>query len=75
MSDGICGRLLAPMVMRLLKDEPSEGEACSRAIMGWRARDSLWLRRSSVVAFVTLARRPDEQARGGQWRRCARLRS
>ncbi|KAL4443630.1 hypothetical protein ABPG75_011367 [Micractinium tetrahymenae] len=59
--DWICGRLLVPLVKQLLAQERSAGEACSRTMMAWCRRDNLWLRRSSVVAFVTLARLPDEQ--------------
>ncbi|PSC71345.1 DNA alkylation repair enzyme [Micractinium conductrix] len=60
--DSICGRLLGPLIKQLLKGPaPAEGQACARAVMGWCREEALWLRRSSVVAFVTLARLPDEQ--------------
>ncbi|KAL4447268.1 hypothetical protein ABPG77_007301 [Micractinium sp. CCAP 211/92] len=59
--DWICGRLLGPLIKQLLAQQPSEGEACGRAVMAWCRRDELWLRRSSVVAFVTLARHPDKK--------------
>jgi hypothetical protein len=60
--DGICGRVLAPLIKLLLQSAPAEGQACSRAVMGWCRHDCLWLRRTSVVVFVTLARLPDQQA-------------
>ena len=67
--DSICGRLLGPLIKQLLKGPaPAEGQACARAVMGWCREEALWLRRSSVVAFVTLARLPDEQARRGPGR-------
>ena len=60
--DGICGRVLAPLIKLLLQSAPAEGQACSQAVMGWCRHDCLWLRRTSVVTFVTLARLPDQQA-------------
>lgn len=59
--DGICGRLLGPLSKLLLRSNPAEEEACCRAIMAWCQHSNLWLRRSSVVAFVTLARLPDDK--------------
>lgn len=67
--DGICSRILAPLTRRLLLAEPPTGAACARAVLAWSRHPNLWLRRTSVVAFVTLARRPDEQVRGA-WRQC-----
>lgn len=60
--DWICGRLLAPMIKLLLKSEPAQGEACASHVLAWCRHDNLWLRRSSVVAFVTMAKLPDDKA-------------
>jgi hypothetical protein len=51
------------MLKSLLRVDGGEGEAASRALLGWCREENLWLRRSSVVAFVSLAKLPDEQAR------------
>lgn len=59
--DWICGRLLAPMIKLLLKSEPAQGEACASHVLAWCRHDNLWLRRSSVVAFVTMAKLPDDK--------------
>ncbi|KAI3423860.1 hypothetical protein D9Q98_009694 [Chlorella vulgaris] len=59
--DSICGRLLAPLIKQLLKVKAHEGQACAQEVLGWCRQDNLWLRRSSVVAFVTLAKLPDDK--------------
>src|SRR5215203_6366278 len=45
--DWFCVKVLGPLVEQ-------QGEECARAISEWRAADSLWQQRSSVVAFVNL---------------------
>jgi hypothetical protein len=65
--DSICGRLLAPLIKQLLKVKAHEGQACAQEVLGWCRQDNLWLRRSSVVAFVTLAKLPDDKVRPGQY--------
>ena len=39
-------------------------EACARVISGWREADSVWRRRASVVAFVNLASKGDQNFPG-----------
>lgn len=51
--------MLTPTLKQLLKQAPPEGEAAARAVLGWCRHDNLWLRRTSVVSLVTLARHPD----------------
>lgn len=47
--DWFCVRVLGPLAKR-------EGEACARAIAGWRTAGNLWQRRAAGVAFVNLAK-------------------
>ncbi|HLL38585.1 MAG TPA: DNA alkylation repair protein, partial [Rubrobacteraceae bacterium] len=42
--DWFCVKVLGPLVKQ-------QGEACARAISGWREANSLWQQRASVVAF------------------------
>jgi 3-methyladenine DNA glycosylase AlkD len=55
--DWFCVKVLGPLAER-------QGEACARAISGWRGADSLWRRRASVVAFVNLAKKGDRNFPG-----------
>ncbi len=55
--DWFCVKVLGPLV-------EEQGEACARAISGWREADSVWQRRSSVVAFVNLASEGDQNFPG-----------
>jgi 3-methyladenine DNA glycosylase AlkD len=41
-----------------------QGEACARAISGWREPNSVWQRRASVVSFANLAREGDQNFSG-----------
>ena len=50
--DWFCVKVLGPLVEQ-------QGEACTRAISGWREGDGVWRRRASVVAFVNLASEAD----------------
>jgi 3-methyladenine DNA glycosylase AlkD len=50
--DWFCVKVLGPLVEQ-------QGEACARAISEWREANSLWQRRSSIVAFANLARHGD----------------
>jgi 3-methyladenine DNA glycosylase AlkD len=50
--DWFCVKVLGPLVEQ-------QGEACARAISGWREGDGVWRRRASVVAFVNLASEGD----------------
>eukprot|EP00887_Chlorella_sp_A99_P001221 scaffold14.g1221.t1 len=64
-SDWICGRLLGPLIKARLQASAADGEACSRAILGWCREGSLWLRRSAVVSHLLLAKMPDDQVYPG----------
>lgn len=55
--DWFCVKVLGPLVKQ-------QGEACARAISGWREANSLWQQRSSVVAFANLAREGDRNFPG-----------
>jgi 3-methyladenine DNA glycosylase AlkD len=55
--DWFCVKVLGPLVEQ-------EGEACARAVSGWRTADNLWQRRASGVAFINLAKRGDENFPG-----------
>ncbi len=55
--DWFCVKVLGPLAER-------EGEACARAILGWRGANSVWQRRASVVAFVNLAKKGDRNFPG-----------
>ena len=55
--DWFCVKVLGPLVEQ-------QGEACARAISEWREADKLWQRRSSVVAFVNLASKGDQNFPG-----------
>jgi 3-methyladenine DNA glycosylase AlkD len=41
-----------------------QGEACARAISGWREAQSVWQQRASVVAFANLASKGDRNFSG-----------
>ena len=55
--DWLCVKVLGPLVEQ-------QGEACARAISGWREADGVWRRRASVVAFANLARQGDRNFPG-----------
>ena len=55
--DWFCVKVLGPLA-------EEQGEACARAISEWREADSVWQRRTSVVAFVNLAREGDRNFPG-----------
>ncbi len=55
--DWLCVKVLGPLVEQ-------QGEACARAISGWREADGVWRRRASVVAFANLARKGDRNFPG-----------
>jgi 3-methyladenine DNA glycosylase AlkD len=55
--DWFCVKVLGPLVEQ-------QGEACARAISEWRAADSLWQQRSSIVAFANLASEGDRNFAG-----------
>ncbi len=55
--DWFCVKVLGPLAEQ-------QGEACARAISGWREAQSVWQRRTSVVAFVNLAKRGDQNFPG-----------
>jgi 3-methyladenine DNA glycosylase AlkD len=55
--DWLCVKVLGPLVEQ-------QGEACARAISGWREANSVWQRRASVVAFVNLASKGDQNFPG-----------
>ena len=55
--DWFCVKVLGPLVEQ-------QGEACARAISGWREADGVWRRRASVVAFANLARQGDRNFPG-----------
>jgi 3-methyladenine DNA glycosylase AlkD len=55
--DWFCVKVLGPLVER-------QGEACARAISGWREADGVWRRRASVVAFANLASEGDRNFPG-----------
>ena len=51
--DWFCVKVLGPLVEQ-------QGEACARAISGWREANSMWQQRASVVAFANLAGEGDQ---------------
>ena len=51
--DWFCVKVLGSLV-------EMEGEACARAIAGWRRAENLWQRRAAGVAFVNLVGRGDK---------------
>ena len=55
--DWFCVKVLGPLAEQ-------QGEACARAISGWREAQSVWQRRASVVAFVNLASKGDQNFPG-----------
>jgi 3-methyladenine DNA glycosylase AlkD len=55
--DWFCVKVLGPLVEQ-------QGEACARAISGWREVDGVWQRRASVVAFANLASKGDQNFSG-----------
>jgi 3-methyladenine DNA glycosylase AlkD len=55
--DWFCVKVLGPLVEQ-------QGASCARAISEWREADSVWQRRASVVAFVNLARKGDQNLPG-----------
>jgi 3-methyladenine DNA glycosylase AlkD len=55
--DWFCVKVLGPLVEQ-------QGEACARAILEWREADGVWQRRASVVAFVNLASKGDQNFSG-----------
>jgi 3-methyladenine DNA glycosylase AlkD len=55
--DWFCVKVLGPLVEQ-------QGASCARAISEWREADSVWQRRASVVAFVNLASKSDENLPG-----------
>ena len=55
--DWFCVKVLGPLVEQ-------QGEACARAISEWRGANSVWQRRSSVVAFANLASKGDQNFPG-----------
>jgi 3-methyladenine DNA glycosylase AlkD len=55
--DWFCVKVLGPLA-------EEQGEACARAISGWREAESVWRRRASVVAFVDLAKKGDQNFPG-----------
>jgi 3-methyladenine DNA glycosylase AlkD len=55
--DWFCVKVLGPLVEQ-------QGEACARAILVWREADGVWQRRASVVAFVNLASKGDQNFSG-----------
>ena len=55
--DWFCVKVLGPLVEQ-------QGEACARAISRWREANSVWQRRSSVVAFANLAKDGDQNFPG-----------
>ena len=55
--DWFCVKVLGPLVEQ-------QGEECARAISEWRAADSLWQQRSSIVAFANLASEGDRNFPG-----------
>jgi 3-methyladenine DNA glycosylase AlkD len=55
--DWFCVKVLGPLAEQ-------QGEACARAISGWREASSVWQRRASVVAFANLAGKGDRNFPG-----------
>jgi 3-methyladenine DNA glycosylase AlkD len=55
--DWFCVKVLGPLAEQ-------QGEACARAISEWRAAQSVWQRRASVVAFINLVREGDQNFPG-----------
>jgi 3-methyladenine DNA glycosylase AlkD len=55
--DWFCVKVLGPLAEQ-------QGEACARAISEWRAAESVWQQRASVVAFVNLASKGDQNFPG-----------
>ena len=55
--DWFCVKVLGPLV-------EEQGEACARAISGWRESYGVWQRRASVVAFANLASEGDQNFPG-----------
>jgi 3-methyladenine DNA glycosylase AlkD len=55
--DWFCVKVLGPLV-------EEQGEGCARAISEWREAESVWQRRASVVAFVNLASKGDQNFPG-----------
>ena len=57
----VCDWLCVKVLGRLVEQQ---GEACARAISGWREADGVWRGRASVVAFANLAKKGDRNFPG-----------
>jgi len=55
--DWFCVKFLGPLIKQ-------EGKECAEKIASWKNSSNLWLRRASIVAFVNLAKKGDENFSG-----------